>query len=210
MALTNESDLISFQASQVLRPYALSDRSRDLKVLFSAWRWREHLDFNFILHGSTPEALNSVVLPDVVTPETRERRDELWKTTCLEFFLAGTNQKNYFEMNLSPSGDWNLYAFDDYRSGMRPATSAEVSLMKVERAVRGDTIIWQGSLRPTTSGDGTLASLLTPASNGARSGLVMGVACVMEYKTGDKDYWALAHAGEKPDFHLRESFRLAL
>jgi hypothetical protein len=36
--------------------------------------------------------------------------------------------------------------------------------------------------------------------------LVLGASAVMEYQDGAKDYWALAHTGEKPDFHLRSSF----
>ena len=206
MAPQNESELISFHASQVLRPFAASDFSKNLKVLFSIWRWQNRFDFNFILNGATPDDLNHVVLPEVVSPNMRERRDELWKTTCLEFFFGAKDKKNYYEMNLSPSGNWNLYAFDAYRSGMRPATGAEIALIKVERSVKEDTIIWQGSLRPTASTENDPTSLLTSGGGG----LVMGAAVVMEYNTGDKDYWALAHAGRKPDFHLRESFRLAL
>src|ERR1700733_5062755 len=103
MAPIDESELISFHASQVLRPFAPSNLSNGLKVLFSIWRWPSRLDFNFILHGATPDDLNNVVLPDVVSPETRQRRDELWKTTCFEFFFGAQDKKSYFEMNLSPS-----------------------------------------------------------------------------------------------------------
>jgi hypothetical protein len=36
--------------------------------------------------------------------------------------------------------------------------------------------------------------------------VVLGATAVVEYRDGTKDYWALAHKGEKPDFHVRESF----
>jgi len=29
---------------------------------------------------------------------------------------------------------------------------------------------------------------------------------VIKLKNGEKSYWALAHRGKQPDFHLRESF----
>ena len=38
-----------------------------------------------------------------------ERRDELWQSTCLELFIAKPNEPRYWEINLSPSGDWNVY-----------------------------------------------------------------------------------------------------
>ena len=51
------------------------------------------------------------------------RQDHLWQTTCFEFFLGLTDQSDYWEFNLSPSGHWNCYRFSDYRQGMVTETA---------------------------------------------------------------------------------------
>ena len=43
------------------------------------------------------------------------RKDDLWKATCFEFFIAIKNQTQYWEFNMSPSGNWNVYIMDAYR-----------------------------------------------------------------------------------------------
>ena len=48
-----------------------------------------------------------------------ERRDQLWQSTCLELFIAQPNEPPYWEINLSPSGDWNIYQLDGYRQGLQ-------------------------------------------------------------------------------------------
>ena len=127
------------------------------------------------------------------------RRDEIWQSTCLEVFVGRVDRDAYFELNLCPSGDWNIYAFDKYRSGMRPADQIEAPLIRIDRELGGDVLAWQGRLR----GGGFRDLLSAP-------GLVMNATAVMEYRTGAREFWALAHPGEKPDFHLRAGFCLAL
>src|SRR5437867_2105496 len=55
----------------------------------------------------------------VVPPIADEpgRRDQLWRSTCVELFVAAPGEAGYLEVNLSPSGDWNVYRFDGYRAG---------------------------------------------------------------------------------------------
>ena len=43
-----------------------------------------------------------------------QRTTGLWETTCFECFLGSLGQENYWEMNLSPSGDWNVFRLDGY------------------------------------------------------------------------------------------------
>lgn len=157
------------------------------------------VEFEFMLSGSRLD-LDRVLWPQAKAPAKRERRDELWKSTCLELFLAAPESKAYVEVNVSPSGDWNTYAFDDYRTGMRPA-AGEVSL-HVPAKTAEPYLRLVGALRPKRGGDveGLLAS----------RELVVGATAVIEYLTGEREYWALTHAGAKPDFHLRSSFTAKL
>lgn len=119
------------------------------------------------------------------------RRDELWKTTCFEFFVGPADQRSYFEINMATSGDWNAYAFDDYRDGMKWAEGVRRSPLQEVRS-SNEELELRGVFRLSDF------PLVGP--------VVLGATAVVEYLDGTKDYWALAHKGEKPDFHLRSSF----
>ncbi|MES2965141.1 MAG: hypothetical protein V4760_14745 [Bdellovibrionota bacterium] len=157
------------------------------------------IEFEFLLSG-TLLALDRVVWPEAKGPAKRERRDELWKGTCLELFVSRPDSEGYLEMNLSPSGDWNLYSFDSYRTGMRRA-EGEVG-MHVPLKTAEPYFRLVGAIRPSSSGGGAteVEGLL------ASRELVFGATAVIEYVNGEREYWALTHAGAKPDFHLRSSF----
>lgn len=119
------------------------------------------------------------------------RLGELWETTCLEFFLASKNSPNYWEFNLSPSGDWNIYAFTGYRESMVEEKAIAALPFKVAREPK----LFQLDL--------TLD--LTPIIPPDRD-IDLGITAVIESEEGDLSYWALNHCGRQPDFHLRDSF----
>src|SRR5688572_26316236 len=60
-----------------------------------------------IVYYSLTGDISSVSLPE--KSATPRRKDELWRHTCFEFFLAIKDQPAYWEFNFSPSGDWNVY-----------------------------------------------------------------------------------------------------
>ena len=119
------------------------------------------------------------------------RKNELWKETCFECFFSMGSSKKYFEFNGSPSGDWALYSFDDYRNGMKDVVVSESPVMeKFEKTADKIQCVW----RIPYFSDGIVQSA--------------SIAAVIKgsVTTDPVSYWALKHAGEKPDFHLRESF----
>ncbi len=120
------------------------------------------------------------------------RRDELWQSTCLEAFVGTSVGAAYAEFNLSPNGDWNIYQFKSYRDGMTKALPT----------------LRESTWREGAQGEGRReAGMFLPLQQLQLVGpVVLGVTAVLEYQDGQKEYWALAHAGEKPDFHLRSSF----
>src|SRR5215208_6199567 len=67
------------------------------------------LSVQFALTG----ACEKILLPSV--SDHPRRMDDLWKSSCFEFFLAIPNQPEYWEFNMSPSGDWNIYHMEAYR-----------------------------------------------------------------------------------------------
>lgn len=165
-----------------LVPY--SGDSRGLRVSVHLERSGDDLRFRYRIEGRD-------VKHAPFAAGTGSRRDELWKTTCFEFFLARPGDAAYFEINMATSGDWNAYAFDGYREGMRWAEGIKSSPVRSVRS-SDEEIEVEGRL---ALGD---FPLLGP--------VVLGATAVVEYRDGTKEYWALAHEGEKPDFHVRESF----
>lgn len=169
-------------------------------------RYHRRLEFDFKFRFETLEEFKKIAIPERLEPASRERRDELWRHTCLEVFLGASTEKSYCELNLSPSGHWNVYGFDDYRAGMRPVAAARLTLSEFKRDEKRREFTWSGVFEGENAR--SLNELL-----GCKSGdcaLVLGATAVIEYTTGECEYWALRHAGEKPDFHLRESFLLNL
>ncbi len=160
-----------------------------VKIDLRLHRKGNDLMFKYRVSGSVLE-LSSIKWPD----ERREmaaRRDELWKTTVFEFFVAVDGQAGYIEMNIAPSGDWNAYAFSNYRAGMLPVASiAKTPLSSTSKDA--DSLALEGVIHLSDF------QLVGP--------VVLGASAVLEYQDGRKEYWALAHRGEKPDFHLRDSF----
>lgn len=134
-------------------------------------------------------ALNTLT---IVTPApTPERRDLLWQTTCLEFFLGVPGASNYFEFNLSPAGHWNVYTFDSYRAGMRRVETIQSLPFTVTHEAEALTL--------TLQVDADLFAPDLPAFD-------VSVTSVIEERGGEITYWAFHHAGSDADFHLRESF----
>lgn len=114
-----------------------------------------------------------------------ERADELWKTTCFEAFIGGTETQGYIELNLSPSSQWAAYAFVGERQGMRPAVVDDTAI-----SVMPDRFeLWAvfGGLRPRDLGRGLPWRL--------------GLSAVIQAVDGSISYWAVTHPGDKPDFH---------
>ncbi|SFV50560.1 hypothetical protein MNB_SV-12-26 [hydrothermal vent metagenome] len=52
--------------------------------------------------------------------ETKQQRaNELWRDTCFELFIANHSSTEYYELNISPSTQWNAYHFKSYKEEMR-------------------------------------------------------------------------------------------
>ncbi|MDQ3077351.1 MAG: DOMON-like domain-containing protein [Pseudomonadota bacterium] len=115
----------------------------------------------------------------IPSPVAGMRADELWQTTCFELFVAGEGS-GYREFNLSPSGAWAAYEFDDHRAGMRSAeTEIHIEITNNRR-----------SLLMT-------AKIMSEFPNPAH----VGLTAVIEEADGAIRYWSTAFAPGRPDFH---------
>ncbi|MCI5126388.1 MAG: hypothetical protein D3925_18405, partial [Candidatus Electrothrix sp. AR5] len=123
------------------------------------------------------------------------RKDGLWQATCFEFFVAVSGSPQYWEVNLPPAGDWNVYAFTDYRQGMHEDTALAVLPCIVDRQAESYRLEL----------DFPLKKLIAPDQP-----IDVGVSAVLLGSNGQRGFYALTHCGSQPDFHQREGFLLRL
>ena len=138
-----------------------------------------------------PERL-VLVPPANATPH---RCDDLWTSTCFEVFLAEPGAEPYWEVNLSPSGDWNVYRLSGYRQGLAPEPAISALPFVVEREGGGLDL-------EVTLDLGALPLAGLP--------LELAVTAVVELRDGEILYWALTHPGAEADFHRRDGFLLRI
>jgi len=121
------------------------------------------------------------------------RRDRLWEHTCCEAFVGASAGTAYLELNLAPSGDWALWAFDDYRAGMRAAATVGAPRLRVLRGASEVRV------------DAQLDAAVLSGFLGAAPYHV-GLTAVVEERTGGRSFFALRHTSDHPDFHARGSW----
>jgi hypothetical protein len=161
----------------------------DYEITCAVERRANVLAVSFELAGD----LAALHIPQLVSTLTRQ--DRLWEDTCFEFFIAPKNSPLYWEFNLAPSGDWNVYYLDDYRQGLR----AEPSVTALPFAVHSQPGLLSLDMEVELT-------KFVPADEPIQ----MAISTVVQRTDGTMSYWALAHCGDQPDFHLRESFIVEL
>jgi hypothetical protein len=123
-----------------------------------------------------------------------ERKNGLWEETCFELFIMPCGSEAYWEINLSPSGDWNIYRFNGYRRGMQE----EQGFKKLPFNVK-------------TLTDCLMLDIEIDLKKFIKSQSAINVGVNAVIKNGDnKTYWALAHKGGQPDFHRKDGFTIKL
>lgn len=146
------------------------------------------------LHYSLSGKLKEIILPSLSSAP--RRKGELWTATCCEFFFSREGAPDYWEFNLSPSGDWNVYHMDAYRRiGFREETRIERLSFEVRKEMNAVTLNAAVDLDPILQPDDLLE---------------VGITAVIQANDGSETYWALTHPGSQADFHLRQSFTLLL
>jgi hypothetical protein len=144
----------------------------------------------FVVHGN----IAGLSLPE---PASGERVDELWQRTCCEAFVGAADRDAYYEFNFSPSTQWAVYRFTNYRAGMVAANEVETAQVVVDTG--------SDRLELCAVIDFDRLSALASAPK-----LRMALSAVIEEVGGRKSYWALAHAAGKPDFHHVAGFTIGL
>lgn len=146
------------------------------------------------VHYSLTGEIQSLRFPDVSIHPTQ--KDELWTAACFEFFLAIKDQPQYWEFNMSPSGDWNIYRMDRYRRvGFREETLIQRLQFEVQKEAGCLSVDAHVDLSPIIEEESPIEA---------------GITSVIQTRDGNEIYWALVHPSPQADFHLRESFMIQL
>jgi len=146
------------------------------------------------IHYEVTGDIDQILLP--VQCSLPSRKDDLWKATCFEFFLAVPDQPRYREFNMSPSGAWNVYVMDKYRRvGFREESEIAQYPFEFTKSNKRISLVTSMDLTP----------VLSPSQN-----IQLSITAIIQTKDENETYWALAHPGQQADFHLRESFILSL
>jgi len=145
---------------------------------------------NLMLTFRLVGVISALKLPQSRSPR---RADYLWQHTCFEVFVKTEEGPEYREFNFSPSGEWAVYTFSDYRNGgvleneLSPGIKVYKSMDRLELGAE----ICQG---------------LLPHGRPLR----LGLSVIVEDAAGDLSYWALRHPPGKPDFHHADAFALQM
>jgi hypothetical protein len=163
--------------------------SLDLSVTGEVSRIANQLTINYRLAGD----LSQVLIPSLtVNPH---RQFELWEATCFEFFIAPVNESYYWEFNLAPSGNWNVFRLDNYRQGLKN----EEAVVSLPMQIRQNNKLVNLDLQLNLD-------TLVPENQA----LDISVTAVIQDQSKKFSYWALQHTGEAADFHRRDSFILRI
>jgi hypothetical protein len=138
-----------------------------------------------------------------------QRRDQLWRHTCLEVFARRAAAEAYVEFNFSPSGDWAAYQFDGYRHGLSRPELAQPGIT-LHALGPGQLRIQARAQLPDVPPFAAAGAARATAAGARSAAWQLGFAAVIEAGDGTLTYWATRHAGARPDFHAPETFSLGL
>lgn len=151
-------------------------------------------DTGFLELSFEVENSDQIVWPPKLSTAV-SREDGLWRSTCFECFIRNSSEaESYSEWNFSPNGNWAAYDFTAYRAGMKNADVGAPTVRETPGIGRKEYSI---HFRP----------IEIPSFSEVYLSLT---AVVLEVGVNDPFYWAFDHVGVKPDFHLKESFKMRM
>lgn len=172
-----------------LQPFSSSQSLPNVKIVGRIERNANRLVIGYNLKGDLQEV--AIALPC----DPPARKHELWQDTCLEFFLGIEKSDRYWEFNLSPSFDWNVYRFDGYRQGMQEEIAFKMLPFKVASAADSLELVIEIDI-----------DKIIPEE----CAIDLAITAVVKDKNGEVTYWALTHTGTEADFHRRDSYIIKL
>ncbi len=170
-----------------LSPFA-RNTAPTVKISGNIERQNNQLKILYRLEKSSP-----IIIPQIVNSPTRQ--DNLWEHTCCEFFIGLKNSTKYWEFNLSPAGNWNVFRFPNYRQYLAEEMAFDSLPFNVLQ--QADWLQLQLEVN--------LNKIISPEQS-----LEVGVTTVIEDQDRQLSYWALSHPASEANFHHRDSWMIDL
>jgi len=118
-----------------------------------------------------------------------KRAHELWKETCFELFLANSKEKGYYELNISPSMEWNFYYLHKYRAKVKEVE--DISLT-IDSYIKDNNYIINVNMESKYLNFEDLN--------------LYNIAAILLNKKEKRTFWALNSTNLTPDFHNKKFF----
>jgi len=117
----------------------------------------------------------------------QNRKDELWKRTCFELFLANRDRPNYYELNMSPSSEWNFYHFSDYKKEMKEEKNISTPSIYLSKTPKGYLFSFEFELYTNILNDN----------------FIFNLAVILLDTQGVRHFYSIHRKEKKVDFHDR-------
>lgn len=179
--------------SFILKPF--DEKHPAIEIAGEIIREGDQLQLSYKLSGN----LDELNIPGL-TPMPF-RRNELWQHSCFEFFLGVQGNPGYWEFNLAPSGDWNIYRLSGYRDNLTPELAYGELPFNIIVAESFCALELDLDLSKIIAADQAIEVGITT---------VIEEQAESEAHAGRISYWAIAHTGPEADFHRRDSFTIQL
>lgn len=166
-----------------------SNNTLPIKINGDIFKIDNQLNIKYLLTGD----LSTVIISQ--SNKISLRQYDLWEHTCFELFLKLKGTTKYWEFNLAPSGNWNVFYFLDYRLNIIEEQAWQSLPFKVSQDSESLTVEANIDLNKLGITDQELEIAITT---------------VVENQDRQLSYWALNHPTTEADFHHPDSFTISL
>jgi hypothetical protein len=196
--LSGEHDKIFYIMNLKLKPFLDSSSQMSTSFEVSCDLNRKSTEIHLKLKVSGPLAEIDWGGPSVSPPS---RGKDLWHKTCFELFIAEKNGLRYHEFNFSPEGQWDFFAFDNFRASSAAADAYARDFEVVVGPQKRDSTTFIANYSVLPAHGSFLHFLLGSAQ------FEFQIATILKPRAGDNLFFAVQHSSDtKPDFHERKAF----
>lgn len=171
-----------------LIPFA-KQTAPQIQITGSISRRDNKLNIKYQLLGD----LSKIIISSQAQAPTRQY--DLWEHTCCELFLRLKSTTRYWEFNLAPTRNWNIFYFADYRQDI----TEEMAIASLPFEIAQTPELLKVNLNLD------LSPIIL-----AEQDLDVAITTVVENHERELSYWALTHPASEADFHHPESFMIGL
>jgi hypothetical protein len=121
------------------------------------------------------------------------RKIGLWEGTCFEAFIQDSESNEYLEFNFSGTGYWNVFHFLKRDQKLEEYLPLKLTKHRFTTEPKHREFIFSFDLGQMP--------FIQDCTN-----LKIGTTCILVNEDQEKEYFAISHHREKPDFHDPRSF----